>query len=280
MNLPGESDLLTQTRAALLDALEALIDHKDAVIVVGAQAVYLRTGDAPVALAEATKDSDLALDPRLLSSDPLLEEAMDKAGFFRNPFSRQPGAWMNAAGIPVDLMVPEELAGAGGKQTRGARIPPHDKGSTRRARGLEAAVVDKSKMVIDALDDADGRNYEATVAGPAALLVAKLHKIAERTGTPDRLNDKDAHDIYRLLIATQASDVADTFRELLNNEISQSVTADAVEMLGSLFADGPQALGSMMAGRAEEGIGNPENVSLSVSLLAADILGEMESKSV
>lgn len=276
MSLGGDN-LLVMTRSALLDALGALIEHRDAVVVIGAQTVYLHTGDAPVALAEATKDSDLALDPRFLSSDPLLEDAMDKAGFYPNPMSRQPGAWMNAAGIPVDLMVPEELAGTGGKQTRGARIPPHDKGSTRRARGLEAAVVDNSRMVIHALDETDGRNFEAIVAGPAALLVAKLHKIAERADTPHRLNDKDAHDVYRLLIATQSSDIAHTFRELLDNSISHSATTEAVEMLRSLFADGPEALGSVMAGRAEEGIGDPESVSVSVSFLAADILAEMRS---
>lgn len=63
MNDPGEADsgssggLLVRSRSALLDALEALADHRRAVVVIGAQAVYLRTGSAPVALAEATKDS-------------------------------------------------------------------------------------------------------------------------------------------------------------------------------------------------------------------------------
>ena len=46
------------------------------------------------------------------------------------------------------------------------------------------------------------RSAIINVAGPAALLVAKLHKIGERVGSPDRLNDKDAHDAYRLLVAT------------------------------------------------------------------------------
>ena len=55
--LGDSDDLLVQTRSALLDALEALIDHRDAVIVIGAQAVYLHTGNALVALAEATKES-------------------------------------------------------------------------------------------------------------------------------------------------------------------------------------------------------------------------------
>jgi hypothetical protein len=46
----------------LLDALEALAAHRDALVVVGAQAIYLHTGEADVALAEATKDSHLAID--------------------------------------------------------------------------------------------------------------------------------------------------------------------------------------------------------------------------
>lgn len=44
-------------------------------MIIGAQAIYLRTPEAPVALAEATKDSDLALDPRLLGQSPRVEEA-------------------------------------------------------------------------------------------------------------------------------------------------------------------------------------------------------------
>lgn len=36
-------DLLVQSRTALLDALEALADHRDAVVIIDAQAVYLRT---------------------------------------------------------------------------------------------------------------------------------------------------------------------------------------------------------------------------------------------
>jgi hypothetical protein len=48
-------NLIVQARAALLDALAALDEHRDKVIVVGAQAVYLRSGQADVAIAEATK---------------------------------------------------------------------------------------------------------------------------------------------------------------------------------------------------------------------------------
>ena len=68
MNQLGEHDnLLVAARSALLDALEALDGLRESVIVVGAQAVYLHTGSADVALAEATKDSDLVVDPRELA---------------------------------------------------------------------------------------------------------------------------------------------------------------------------------------------------------------------
>jgi len=125
--MPGADNLIVEARAALLDAVAALEAHKASVILIGAQAIYLRTGSAAFALAEATKDSDLAIDPRKLGEDPRLEEAMTGAGFILNPVSQQPGAWMSPNGIPVDLMVPEHLAGSGSR--RGVRIPPHDKHS-------------------------------------------------------------------------------------------------------------------------------------------------------
>jgi len=111
MSSNGAGDLLVQARSALLDALTALSDHRDSVVVIGAQAIYLHTGAAEVALAEATKDSDLALDSRSLGPDPLIEAAMTRANFILYPTSRQPGSWINVHGIPVDLMVPEAIAG-------------------------------------------------------------------------------------------------------------------------------------------------------------------------
>jgi hypothetical protein len=81
--MPGADNLIVEARAALLDAVAALEVHKDSVILIGAQAIYLRTGNATFALAEATKDSDLAIDPRKLGEDPRLEEAMTDAGFIQ-----------------------------------------------------------------------------------------------------------------------------------------------------------------------------------------------------
>jgi len=262
----GAGDLLVQARSALLDALTALWDHRDSVVVIGAQAIYLHTGAAAVALAEATKDSDLALDSRSLGSDPLIEAAMTRANFILNPDPGQPGSWLSAQGIPV----PGAIAGRSSR--RRADIPPHARAATRRAVGLEAAVVDHAEMEIRSLSADDPRVLRAQVAGPAALLVAKLHKLGERQANPSRLVDKDAHDIYRLLVAIPTSHLAAALHRLSNDDLAGPVTTKALTYLADLFAAGPSATGSHMAGRAEEGVGDPEVVAASCAALASDLL--------
>lgn len=269
MSAAGNADLLVVARAALLDALEALDAHRDALILIGAQAIYLHTGAADVALAETTKDSDIAIDPRALGDDPLIEEAMARAGFHADLETPQPGSWINHAGVPVDLMVPESLSAAGG--TRGGRIPPHSNRATRRAAGLEAAVVDHEPMTIAALDPHDDRAYVVKVAGPAALLVSKLHKLAERRANPKRLLDKDAHDVYRLLVAVPTQWLAERLAMLRAHEVAGAVTERAIAFLGELFATGAGALGSVMAGRAETLVGDPDVVAAASAALAGDL---------
>ncbi|MGE9807214.1 hypothetical protein ACQQCC_01870, partial [Janibacter sp. G1551] len=119
------TDEVIMARTGLLDALEALQSHLDALVVVGAQAIYLHTGSIQVALAEFTTDGDVAIDPDLLSSDPLVEDAMRAARFTPDPRSSAIGSWISPRGVPVDLMVPEAVAGAGRRGVRGA--PPKPK---------------------------------------------------------------------------------------------------------------------------------------------------------
>lgn len=54
------------------------------------------------------------------------------------------------------------------------------------------------------------------VAGVAALIVAKAHKIHERlaTGRVDRLSDKDAADVVRIMQTASASEVGATLAGL------------------------------------------------------------------
>lgn len=277
MNPPGDADLRIRTRQALLLALEALSDQLDAVVVVGAQAIYLRTGKIDVALPEETQDADIGIDANALKDDPRLEEALGAARFHQDVEDPQPGRWISPDGIPVDLMIPEAMAGPRSK--RGARVPPHDKGAMRRTDGLEAIVVDYDEISIGPLDrgGADGRRYQVRVAGPGALLVAKLHKLGERDAAGgERLRNKDAHDLYRLLVAVETAELAAIVTRLLNEKISAQPTERALGYLADLFADGPDAVGSAMAGAAEEFVGDPPVVSASVAVLAADLLVAVE----
>lgn len=271
----GEIDpILVEARTALLDALDALSNHRDSIVLIGAQAVYLRTGKLSTALAEMTKDADLAIDPRHLSNDPRLEIAMAEEGFFR-PDKHNPGTWSSLSGVPVDLLVPKLLSGSGGR--RAGRIPNHDKNARRKREGIEACVIDRDLMHVGSLNPFDERSLTVNVAGPAALLVAKVYKIADRVNDNERLHDKDAHDCYRLLQSTQTAELAQRFELLLNDDVSAEVTHNAIGHLETLFADSTNALGSRMAGRAEEGVGEPSQVALSTTLLSMALINELES---
>src|SRR5207253_11125313 len=121
-------------------------------------------------------DADLAVNPGALADAPLLAQALTGAGFTAQG---GPGAWLSPDGIPVDLMVPEALAGPG---RRGARLGAHGHRVARRAKGLEAALVDHDLHTIRALARADTRSATVAVAGPGALLVAKVRSEERRVG--------------------------------------------------------------------------------------------------
>ena len=113
-------DLYVVARQVMLDVLEALGAHRDATILVGAQAIYLHTGDADLAVAEYTTDADLALDPQLLDVIPALEQALEEAGFLQIE-SNAVGVWetsrqtaeLGEVDIQVDLLVPRPHRGQG-----------------------------------------------------------------------------------------------------------------------------------------------------------------------
>lgn len=257
--------LYVAARRVLLDTLTLLAPYGDAVIVVGAQAVYLRTGegDVGITIAPYTTDGDLALNPELLSDEPDLEALMSDAGFT----AEDPGMWQIVVRvgdedvvIPVDLIVPEGASTGEGR--RGARIPPHGKRATRRAVGLEAALVDHSPITVTALDPSDTRRVTVEVAGVAALLVAKAHKIHDRVegSRKNRLIDKDAADVYRIMQTVSPAAVAGTVHLLLADPMSSAVTGRALDYMRDLF--GRRAgEGVTMAQRALQLAIDPEQVA-------------------
>jgi hypothetical protein len=227
-------------RRVLLDALEALGSQREAIIVVGAQAVYLRTGDAGITgVAPYTTDADLALAPALLADEPHIEKLMGDADFEQKG---DPGVWWktvdvegNPTDIEVDLMVPQGFAPAGGR--RSVRLPPHDKMITRKAVGLEGSILDHDLIEIAALDGSDRRRFTVCVAGPAALVVAKVYKLRDRIaeGKADRIADKDAADVYRLMLAVPVSEFLLRLHPLLVDETAGPVCREAVDMMVQLF---------------------------------------------
>ncbi len=231
-------------RRALLDALVALEEQRSAVIVAGAQAIYLRTGQSDLAVAPYTTDGDLAIDPTLLRDAPGLEVAMRGAGFelLLVDGHVEPGIWVTTATVdggqlrvPVDLIVPDGAAPPGGR--RGARLGVHGRRAARRIKGLEAALVDHSPIEVAALDPGDSRSVRAEVAGEAALLVAKAHKIHDRyeRGRVARIDDKDAADVVRLMQTTGPAAVGALLAELRHHPIAGAASNDALVFLDSLF---------------------------------------------
>ena len=252
-------------RRVLLDALEALGNHRKAVVLVGAQAIYLHVGEGDLAVSPYTTDGDLAIDPRALDDEPALAATLEAAGF---ALTVRPGTW-TLTEVQIDLIVPTSLAGSG---RRGARLGVHGTEVARKATGLEAAIVDHARVHLSALDSADPRSFDVSVAGVAALMVAKLHKIAERKNAPGRLQDKDGLDTLRLLRFADTAHLAATLKKLAAHPLSGEVTQQARGFLQDLFGD-RRSIGSQMAVRASVGLEDEAAIAISCEALASRLLG-------
>ena len=271
--------LYAVARTVLLDALETLGDQRDAVVLVGAQAIYLHTGDADIAVPAFTTDGDLVIEPSRLKSEPKLAEAMARAHFEPGV---QPGSWLATrevesvpTTISVDLLVPEAVAGDG---RRAARLGDHGDRTGRRARGLEGALVDYDIHTLRALAIDDPRAFEIRVAGPSALLVAKVHKISDRNQELQarRLEDKDGLDVLRLLRGVESRRLADGLMRLRQEEVSAAVTGEAILLLADLFGSA-RAVGTLMAIRASERLEDPAVIAESCAALTRELLSLVES---
>ena len=258
-------------REALLDAVDALEGHSDAAILVGAQAVYVHTEgeDGAFAVSPFTYDADLALDPGLLPDDPSIVAAMRVAGFV---LGDQPGLYTRDARHKVDLLVPAAVGGAG---RRGARLGIHGNTAAMKVHGLEGALVSHARRTIGSLEPESARTCVLKVAGPAALLVAKVHKIWERIeesneGRREVLH-KDAFDLYRLLRVVDAAEIASEIRILETHDVSSEVTTSAVTMFGRLFGS-PNDFGTRLVVQHVQDLEDGEFISASSVALSRDLL--------
>ena len=203
------------SRRLLIDTIRALAEFGGAITVVGAHAVHVWAQDVlgPVDM-QATRDADVVVNPVLVTPDPKLLDIMQGIGV-TPALPDRPGIYgytdestlTLAERTTIDLIVPEAYAGPG---RRAARIAGQQHAASR-AVGLELAVWDRHRRTLTAIDDPSD-HIEAWVAGPAALLAAKAHKVHERyqqiATRPDRLRPKDSGDIGLLMMVSEPDDVA------------------------------------------------------------------------
>jgi len=272
--------LYVLARQVLLDVLEALGEHRESIIVVGAQAVYLHVGDANLTVAPFTSDGDLVLDPASLAEIPPLEIALRNAGFLPKK-EDSVGVWVTqrpslehdrTEEVCIDLLVPANVSP--GKGRRAARLAGHDARAARKVVGLEGALVDVGPLEITSLEEHDRRRIEVNVAGPAALLVAKLIKISDRKGT-DRQTDKDALDIVRILRGVDTNDLSKRMTSVLEDPRSAEVTNRALELLRTTFGR-RGGVGIDMAIGAARGLVDAEELTASCTALASALLDALD----
>ena len=264
-----------KARAGLLDVMDAMGPLRGAAVLVGAQAVYeyTREYDADFAVAPLTFDADVALAPELLVDDPRIPEAMAAAGY---NLTDQPGIYKRDDGTQVDLLVPERV---GGRRGRGASLGVHGNRAARQVRGLEGALVSHRVMAITGLGPLDDRSYDMRTAGPAALIVAKTHKIMDRSNEPGttRLNDKDAFDVFRILRSLDTQELAAETQALLDHHLSRDVTVEALSFFGDLFG-AVTATGIQMIVRSVRGLEDSDVVAASAVELSLDLTSQISNE--
>ena len=268
-------ELYILAREVLLDALDALEQHRNAIVLVGAQAIYLHVGDADLAVAPFTTDGDLVLNPHLLGENPALEKALSRAGFVPKA-ADSVGIWLAEretlsvpkVNVAIDLLVPKSVSPGSGR--RAAHLVGHSHRAARIVSGLEGALVDNDRHVLSSFIKSASRETEITVAGPAALLVAKVHKIQDR-GHSFRANDKDALDVFRLLRGVSLKSLVARYRPMLDDERSADAATMGLRLLEEQFGR-PSAIGIEMVVRSLQGLMDENEAAASCEFLASDLL--------
>jgi len=252
-------------RKVLLDAVEALQDHNESLILVGSQAVYLRSPEFYQGVDAYTTDADLAIDPELLGTDPELASRLEAAGF---SIEQNSGHWVNAMDIAVDIMVPEGVSSTPTK--RSARLDGHSPTAARNARGLEPCMRLNTRMNIVALDPQDTRTVSLKVANNEALLVAKVIKVKERIGHPKRELPKDASDVLRILRQLDIVNAGANLRQEAEHPESSVVIDEALDFLLAQVADDYTPLMQLVV-KGTSGVETEQIATVSMKTLVARI---------
>lgn len=266
---------MESARKALLDTLEALEIHLDALVLVGAQAVYLHTTDFDSEVAPATFDADFAIDVASLQTKPDIEFILTDNDFIYAE-NGNPGQWLSPEGIPVDIMVPKKISGRPGNG-RSARLEGHANKSVRVTEGLEGCVVSNSMMEIASLVPGDSRKFNLKVANPSSIIIAKSFKIAEHLRANRRIENKDSFDIFRLLAHVPIQNLVAQFEVLISNDLSRETTLKGLKYFENLFTANVDAPGILAIGASVQGLGNVQIRKASAFTLSKELLNAISN---
>ncbi|MCH7230700.1 hypothetical protein L0U85_07530 [Glycomyces sp. L485] len=114
------------------------------------------------------------------------------------------------------------------------------------------------------------------MAGPTALLVAKLIKIGERLDSPARLATKDGLDVLRILQTTEPETMARILRSLEADPLSAQVTRTSLDLLRSEGTSHTGAL-AVLSAQAVGVLADPESTAASLAFLVQDLLDSYET---
>jgi hypothetical protein len=116
------------------------------------------------------------------------------------------------------------------------------------------------------------------VAGPAALVVAKVYKLRNRLaeGEGDRIADKDAADVYRLMLAVPVRSLSADCARFLDDERAGPVCRHAVTLIVQLFG-ARRATAVGMATEALRVAAPPERIADVCTGFIRELRQELES---
>lgn len=239
-------DATARSRRLLIETVIELEPFRNSLTVIGSHAVYARAeGLFEGYVFESTADADLAVNPELVGADPRIIDLMKEAGL-EQAHPDRPGIYGHTGEghIPqrtrttIDLIVPEAFAGRG---RRSASISGQKNAATR-AYGIELALFDRSEMTLRTLPaDPHPLQVLVYVAGHAALLTAKAHKLKDRLADyerrPYRLRPKDSVDVGLLMLSSEPGEVAATLsRARIEHPALNDLIATATTFLVEQFS--------------------------------------------
>lgn len=232
-------------RSALIDAISALNNVSEtAFIVVGAQAVYLRTEQVQLRIPPYTLDGDIVADPRRVRRARIISETLESANFeirgYGGLYHLSSADHAVRIATRIDVFVPARFENdwdLNGYNQRDAR-------AVMSQAGLEIALTDHSIMELHGLNG-DNRRVNVKVAGAVALLIAKGWKIGERYEKgPEEFQKvgKDVADVYRLLLVHDADELSAALRRVPKEPRYSETIVKGTQYLKNLCTHGSPGL--------------------------------------